>query len=66
MRRIAVIPTSRKEIMPLKKRKRSPELETFTLLNPNFLLPAEDNHVETNQEKSFSEGNISGNLQNEE
>lgn len=52
--------------MTVKKRKKSPELETFTLLNPNFLLPAEESHVETNQEKSFSDGNISESLPNEE
>ncbi|MBC5636654.1 hypothetical protein H8S33_07425 [Ornithinibacillus sp. BX22] len=50
----------------MKKRKKSPELETFTLLNPNFLLSVEENHVETNQEKIFSDGNISENLLNEE
>jgi hypothetical protein len=43
----------------LKKRDGSPELETFTILNPNFILPVEEDAIEENPENQLFDGNIS-------
>ncbi|MFS0671954.1 hypothetical protein [Ornithinibacillus sp. 179-J 7C1 HS] len=45
----------------MKKRDGRPELETFTILNPNFIVPAEETELETKSENQLSEGNISEN-----
>ncbi|WP_010093678.1 hypothetical protein [Ornithinibacillus scapharcae] len=45
----------------MKKQEGNPELETFTILNPNFVLPSEVYSSESKLEKQLSEGNISKN-----
>ena len=47
------------------KSKETPELNTFTILNPNFELPTEGHPALKKQEKRLSEGNISENPVND-
>ncbi|WP_176481880.1 hypothetical protein [Paucisalibacillus globulus] len=48
------------------KSKENPELNTFTILNPNFELPKKGHPALENTEKPLSEGNISNNTGSEE
>lgn len=45
----------------MNKREENPELETFTILNPNFVLPSEVYSKDSIEEKQLSDGNISKN-----
>jgi hypothetical protein len=49
----------------MENRNENPELNTFTILNPNFELPKENNPTLAKQEKLLFKGNISENNQNE-
>lgn len=45
----------------MKKQEANPELETFTILNPNFVLSTEEYAAESKLEKQLLQGNISNN-----
>lgn len=66
MKKMEKLHTIIKEEIPLVKSKENPELNTFTILNPNFELPKEGHPALENTEKPLSEGNISNNTGSEE
>jgi hypothetical protein len=47
--------------MAMVKKEGNPELNTFTLLNPDFALPKEEYNFEMKLEKETIDGNISEN-----
>ncbi len=61
MKKMGKLHTTKKEEFPMEKRTEKPELNTFTILNPNFELPTEGHPALENQEKPLLGGNISEN-----
>jgi hypothetical protein len=61
MKKLEKLHTTKKEEFPMEKSTKKPELNTFTILNPNFELPIEGHPALENQEKPLLGGNISNN-----